>query len=150
VEYGSQCFCANSITVSSGGGSLAATSDCNMACTGDSSQTCGAGDRIFIYSYAPSSTTTSATTTTTSSTPSSTWTSLGCYGDSSNRVLAAYSTSSGSMTTGLCQSTCSGRGYSYAGTEYSMSSLLGICSFLENADVKCSLLQAQSVGALTR
>lgn len=128
VEYGSECWCANSITVSSGGGSLVSSSDCNMQCSGDSSQTCGAGYRIFIYSFAAASSTTSSTsttptttTTTTSSAPSSTWTSVGCYADSSNRVLAAYSTSSGSMTNDQCQNTCNSLGYSYAGTEYSMS-----------------------------
>ena len=121
VEYGSECFCANSITISSGGGSPVSAGDCNMACSGDSGQACGAGNRIFIYSYGEASSTTSApTSTTTSSAPSSTWTSLGCYMDSNDRTLAAYTTTSNSMTNGLCQSTCNSRGYTYAGTEYGM------------------------------
>jgi glucan endo-1,3-alpha-glucosidase len=125
VEYGSQCFCSRSITFSSGGGSLASTSDCNMACSGDSSQTCGARDRIFIYSYTPASssmTTTTTASTSTTTTPSDlsvpTWSSLGCYQDSSSRILSSYSTTSSSNTPAYCQQLCSSMGYSFAGTEH--------------------------------
>ncbi|KAG8984859.1 hypothetical protein FRB94_010872 [Tulasnella sp. JGI-2019a] len=44
---------------------------------------------------------------------------IGCVSDSgSSRTLSAYTTTSESMTNPLCQSTCSGFGYIYAGTEY--------------------------------
>lgn len=48
VEYGSQCFCDNQIENS---GTLAiAQTDCDLPCSGNSAETCGAGDRLNIYS----------------------------------------------------------------------------------------------------
>ena len=51
---GKECYCANKITVSSSPstGQPAPAGDCWMPCSGDSSQTCGAGNRISIYTYA--------------------------------------------------------------------------------------------------
>ena len=45
TEYGSQCFCGNTITSST----KEADSDCNMACTGASSETCGGPGRLSVY-----------------------------------------------------------------------------------------------------
>lgn len=108
VEYGKECYCANKITVSSSPstGQPAAAGDCSMACSGDSSQTCGAGNRIAIYSYAP---------------PLPTgWSVKGCYTDStSNRALKGYSTTTSSNTPTSCAVTCASKGYTYAGVEYS-------------------------------
>jgi glucan endo-1,3-alpha-glucosidase len=72
VEFSDECYCANSIHASGGAGVLAAASDCNMPCAGDSSQNCGAGWRLQIYSYSgtPPSTST-ATATISVSTPTS-------------------------------------------------------------------------------
>lgn len=48
MEYGIQCFCDNQIY---NGGALAASqTDCNMACGGDSTEMCGAGNRMSLYS----------------------------------------------------------------------------------------------------
>jgi hypothetical protein len=47
VEYADECFCSDSY---SGAVTAAPASDCNMACTGDSTKTCGAGNRVQIYS----------------------------------------------------------------------------------------------------
>ena len=48
VEYGAQCFCDNQIENS---GTLAiAQTDCNLPCSGNSAETCGAGDRLNVYS----------------------------------------------------------------------------------------------------
>lgn len=154
VEYGFQCFCANSITTSSSSGVSVAASDCSEVCPGNSSQTCGNGNRIYIYSYTtPSSTstsssststtlatasttssssstqstttTTSAISTTTSSAAQTTssavttgWVNLGCFTDTSSRLLASFEQDISGMTTSSCQSLCLGKGYSYAGTEY--------------------------------
>ena len=47
LEYGSQCFCGNSIV---NGGVLATSdSDCNVACSGAANEKCGAGNRMSIY-----------------------------------------------------------------------------------------------------
>jgi len=47
TEYSSQCFCDNHIQ---NGGTLAAPTDCDMPCSGNSSEFCGAGNRITIWS----------------------------------------------------------------------------------------------------
>ena len=45
MEYGAQCFCGNGIA---NGGALASSdTQCNMACSGNSKETCGAGVSIF-------------------------------------------------------------------------------------------------------
>jgi hypothetical protein len=46
VEYADECFCSDSY---SGPVTAANASDCDMACTGDSTKTCGAGNRAQIY-----------------------------------------------------------------------------------------------------
>lgn len=48
MEYSVQCFCDNDIY---NGGVLAADqSDCDDACSGDSSEICGGGSRMTLYS----------------------------------------------------------------------------------------------------
>lgn len=48
MEYSVQCFCGDAIY---NGGALAANQgDCDMACSGDSAEVCGAGNRLTIYS----------------------------------------------------------------------------------------------------
>jgi glucan endo-1,3-alpha-glucosidase len=123
---GSECWCANSIT----SGATSSTG-CTMTCSGNSAQTCGGSWAINIYqvvsgSTTPTTTITTTTTTTTSSSSSTpTWSSLGCYQDSSSRVLSSYSTTSSSNTPTYCQSLCSSKGYSFAGTEYSQECYCG-------------------------
>ena len=48
MEYSVQCFCDNFIE--NGGVLAAADTDCNTACSGDSSEICGGGNRLSIYS----------------------------------------------------------------------------------------------------
>ncbi|KAK0623861.1 hypothetical protein B0T14DRAFT_495263 [Immersiella caudata] len=63
--------------------------------------------------------TTSSSTTTTSPPATASWTSLGCYTDStSNRGLPVSATVSGGMTPAKCQSACASKGYPLAGVEY--------------------------------
>ena len=45
AENGGQCFCGNSL----GSAAKAASSDCNSACAGDSSQKCGGPARLSVY-----------------------------------------------------------------------------------------------------
>jgi hypothetical protein len=48
LEYSTQCFCDTAIH---NGGALAANqADCNDPCGGDSTQTCGGGSRVSLYS----------------------------------------------------------------------------------------------------
>ncbi|WRT64450.1 uncharacterized protein IL334_001382 [Kwoniella shivajii] len=55
VEYGTDCYCTNTLTPSrnNGAGTTASAKDCNMPCAGDSSTTCGATWRIQVYKYNP-------------------------------------------------------------------------------------------------
>ena len=48
AEYSTQCFCSTSI---GGSGALASASDCNMLCSGNSSEYCGGPDRLNLYNY---------------------------------------------------------------------------------------------------
>ena len=49
VEYSKQCFCGNELpsTVAPN------QSECNMDCSGDTSQKCGGGNRINVYKVVP-------------------------------------------------------------------------------------------------
>ena len=44
VEFGSQCYCGNSL-----GGAHVSESQCGELCVGDSTETCGAADRLTVY-----------------------------------------------------------------------------------------------------
>jgi beta-glucosidase len=138
VEYGNECWCGNTQPATA-----ATATDCNMACAGKSSETCGAGSRLNVYSYGTStstttsstttttatktttskttsSTTTTKTTTTATATPTSGWKYLGCYVDAlSPRTLpyGAPAVSSG-MTVEACESECLVANYAFAGVEY--------------------------------
>jgi hypothetical protein len=46
VEYSTECYCGNALK----SGTNAQESDCNMACGGASSETCGGPSRINLYS----------------------------------------------------------------------------------------------------
>ncbi len=51
VEYGSQCFCGNGISVSADGrsGVKVKEDECGMICGGDRTELCGAGNRVGIW-----------------------------------------------------------------------------------------------------
>ncbi|KAI9745866.1 MAG: hypothetical protein M1818_000547 [Claussenomyces sp. TS43310] len=68
VEYGQECYCGS---VLQAGSALTAATDCNMACTGNQWETCGAGSRLQVFkanvaatSSGPSSTATSSSSPT--------------------------------------------------------------------------------------
>jgi glucan endo-1,3-alpha-glucosidase len=142
-----QCWCGNSLTKSGSVGSTASDSDCDQPCSGDPTQTCGAGNRLQLYSDPPSndppppssttsststskststttsttrsSTTTSHTTTTTANSIPSDWSESSCLVDSSSaRALGTYHTSTSTNTPATCINTCNSKGYDYAGLEY--------------------------------
>jgi hypothetical protein len=46
VEYGEECYCANSLASSSQRADL---EDCSMSCAGNASEFCGAGNRLNVY-----------------------------------------------------------------------------------------------------
>ncbi len=124
-------------TLRNGGGPAPdGNAGCNMACAGNSAETCGGGNRLDLYSYGSgvvTSTTvapTSRTTTTTSTGPTTTaggakkWNFLGCYTDSvSARTLTWAQTipnGPGTLTVEICQGLCQNAGYTLSGVEYSV------------------------------
>ncbi|KAJ0379732.1 hypothetical protein COL26b_001882 [Colletotrichum chrysophilum] len=115
VEYASECYCDYSL------GLLATKqpeSDCNFACTGDSTEPCGAGDRLSVF------TTTAAAVAGPDVNPGPAgWASLGCYNDNIPGRILAYRTGVAAgdslMSVLQCTTACKAAGFSYAGVEYS-------------------------------
>ncbi|KAI8262728.1 hypothetical protein K4K58_000409 [Colletotrichum sp. SAR11_239] len=114
VEYASECYCDYSL------GPLATMqpeSDCNFACTGDSTEPCGAGDRLSVF------TTTAAAAGPGVNPGPAGWASLGCYNDNIPGRILAYRTGVAAgdslMSVLQCTAACKAAGFSYAGVEYS-------------------------------
>ncbi|KAL8358328.1 hypothetical protein RB601_009639 [Gaeumannomyces tritici] len=133
AEYGRECYCGNTLAESSAAADMA---DCNMPCSGNPYQYCGAGSRLELYRNAslpaPSSTsrtsTASGTTTLTSSSTAPTGTLgrvdavgkfsyRGCYTEGTGvRALADKTYADDAMTLESCAASCSA--YNFFGTEY--------------------------------
>lgn len=142
TEYSGECYCDTALR---NGGSPATDGEtyCNMACNGNTAETCGGGNRLSLYQYVLSGSASSSSVSTVSSSssisgmispsiaasssssaaavPTSGWTSLGCYNDSVGvRTLShAIYGNSDIMTNELCQSSCKSAGYILSGNEYS-------------------------------
>ncbi|KAJ7293964.1 hypothetical protein C8J57DRAFT_1270464 [Mycena rebaudengoi] len=116
VENGNECHCANSFY--GGTPTVASTSDCSVACSGDSSSKCGGGWRLQIYTAGSGTATATSTSATTSATSAPGWVlSNACVVDSSSRILQGYGAATSSNTPATCQSTCASKGFSMAGVE---------------------------------
>lgn len=115
MEYGTQCFCDNYLY---NGATLTASSNCNMACSGNSAEICGNANYLSIYHtgnltvYAPPA----AQKT---NLPGS-WTYQGCYDDNINNVRALFwqNILTNNNTATSCLSLCAQFGYMAAGMEY--------------------------------
>ena len=113
AEYSSECWCGSSQPTTS-----AATSDCNMKCSGDKTQTCGAGNRLSVVVDNTWKQTFFARAS------YNTWNLISCYVDStSSRLLAngvSLSASGGASnaTIGNCMNACAANKYMYCGEEY--------------------------------
>ncbi|KAF5334900.1 hypothetical protein D9611_010018 [Ephemerocybe angulata] len=134
VEYGRECYCGTEVRAGAQG---SAEGQCSQACAGDSSQLCGGGNRIGVYSRALTGTTSTTTTTTstistTTSTTSTSTTSTatgaavtvtafnpkGCIAEGTTgtrRALTGPSYTRGDLTPQVCNSLCAS--YNYAGVE---------------------------------
>lgn len=51
MEYGSQCYCGDAEDIDAAEATLMPESDCNMACSGNATYICGAGNRISYYRW---------------------------------------------------------------------------------------------------
>ncbi|KAL2141982.1 hypothetical protein VTI28DRAFT_1764 [Corynascus sepedonium] len=104
TEYGSECYCGNDLPTNT-----ALESECSMTCSGDSSQLCGAGDRLTVYGPVKVALTNLA--------PVGDYVYQGCYTDNHERVLAGKSLHDDQMTLEMCAATCNS--YAWFGVEYS-------------------------------
>ena len=116
-------YCGDSLTNNGATGSVISSSNCNVPCSGDSSQMCGAGWILSVYAKGQSGGGGSSPTTTSTATqigPTATgFASLGCVAEGttgSRRALTGLSFSRSDMTPQICQNLCAG--YKYAGVEY--------------------------------
>lgn len=118
TEYGRECYCGNSLHPSS---SEAPLEECNMACGGDPTEFCGAGNRLDLYST--TATRTSSSTPTPTATPDrkptvGDYVFVGCQTEATGaRALSGDTYADDSMTLESCAEYCSG--FTYFGTEYS-------------------------------
>jgi WSC domain len=115
TEYSGQCYCDNEILSP---GALAAAGDCNMACTGNSSEACGGSNRLTLFYSGVNRTVTGPVVN--PGPPG--WKSLGCYNDTVGmRTLPVNPQTAGGqsvMTIALCTSACQQGGYNISGAEY--------------------------------
>ncbi|KAM0543619.1 hypothetical protein ACHAPJ_012206 [Fusarium lateritium] len=126
LEYAEECYCGNALNNAA---SKTTESDCSMACSGDSSQKCGAGNRLSLYSDGdfeiypipvPQE----------DDLPGD-WEYKGCVFDNNNPYVLEwlyedapnYATSN--MTIGFCLEHCQRFGYSAAGVEYGRQCVCG-------------------------
>ncbi|KAI1438727.1 heme peroxidase [Xylaria sp. CBS 124048] len=112
TEYGRECYCGDKINP---GSSNVTLSECSMVCSGDSTEYCGAGDRLELYvttGIIPTPTGTLAIKPTVQP-----YERIGCYEELPTRALTGGDLASDSMTLELCAKDCSG--FTYFATEYS-------------------------------
>ncbi|KAJ7741005.1 WSC domain-containing protein, partial [Mycena metata] len=143
VEFGSQCcsFLAS--------GTLSAESNCNTPCSGNSSEFCGAGNFINIYSNGAPLPVIPKTV--------GTWQYEGCFADStSSRVLPHQQTIAGGVTVESCTSACKANGFAVAGVEFGQecwcSSSLPTSSLLSDNDCQtaCTANTTEFCGGSSR
>ncbi|KND93947.1 putative fungistatic metabolite [Tolypocladium ophioglossoides CBS 100239] len=114
TEYGRECYCGNALAKSSEAAPLA---ECNMACGGDASEYCGAGNRIELYSTTSAPVTPTPTGTLIHKPTVSPYTLVGCWTEGSGaRALEQKATTAPNMTNDACGAFC--KDYKYFGTEY--------------------------------
>jgi hypothetical protein len=118
------------------GSVLATTTDCGTLCDGNSSEYCGGGNRLDLYSGA-ATTPTGGNPSTTAASPTSIgtgsatglptgWKYGGCFVDNLNgRILSVQQPDNAALTVESCVNTCAGAGYSVAGMEYSVQCFCG-------------------------
>jgi iron transport multicopper oxidase len=117
TEYSSECYCGYQLNA----GSVPASSGCNMACSGNSSEICGGGNRLTVYksqSVPPPQPVIVGDSTNARY--------LGCYSEATNsRALTdlQYAVPAANVTVEACMEACSS--YRYFGVEYASQCFCG-------------------------
>ncbi|KAK4227293.1 WSC-domain-containing protein [Podospora fimiseda] len=109
LEYGKECYCGDSLNE---GSVEAAAEDCSFECPGDSAQTCGAGNRLTLYTRSDDEAPPGPTLPTT-------YRALGCHSEpTGTRALIAKMERAEDMTVSKCADICHTSGYPVFGLEY--------------------------------
>jgi hypothetical protein len=117
VEYADQCYCDDTYT---NGVPYSSLSNCDMSCSGNSSEYCGGPGALNLYSYEGA---TPVAVTVVVSTPTpvtsiplpSAWATLGCYTDSVAARGLSYDLVIAQLTVEKCITGCTNAGYTIAG-----------------------------------
>ncbi len=135
TEWSRECYCGNTAPAAA---QSAPESDCNMPCTGNVDEKCGAGMRLSVYGPVG---------TTQSSDPGSNNATVGdfvydgCHTDPvSLRVLSGKAVASAGTTLASCAATCGG--YTYFGVEYGSECYCGMeldTSSIKSAETDCRM-----------
>ncbi|KAI1754591.1 hypothetical protein F4782DRAFT_37229 [Xylaria castorea] len=138
TEFGRECYCGNKVHASSTNVTL---DECNIVCSGDETEYCGAGDRLELYvTTAPIPTPTGTLAIKPTVTP---YLRIGCYEELPSRALTGGVFPSDEMTLELCASNCGG--FTYFAAEYGRECYCG--QFIDarsnvTDDVDCSMVCA--------
>ncbi|OQN97693.1 hypothetical protein B0A48_16013 [Cryoendolithus antarcticus] len=124
MEYSHECYCDNALA--SYASIASSQSNCNMACSGDSTELCGGAGAISVFSTGtPASSSPSPVSSPTAASPTAQQVSslnyYGCFSDSvgARRFPYQYQHPSGELNTlSTCFNGCYYAGYIYAGLEY--------------------------------
>jgi len=127
VEFSSECYCDYALQDT---GTLTSSGNCDMPCSGNSTELCGAANFVDVYwdgslPVVPQEI--------------GSWQYQGCFSDSvSSRALPHQVTVSGGVTAESCTSACKANGFGVAGLEFGLecwcSSSLPTSSLLSDSD----------------
>ncbi|KAF8257074.1 WSC domain-containing protein [Lactarius quietus] len=124
VENGTNCFCGNSLTV---GSTPAPDSNCNIVCSGNSSETCGGNGFLNLFSNGGAPLPQPTIVQTVAEAPS--FQLAGCFSDSSSkRTLSTEVTVNGGQfntTVSNCIDSCNSGGFTAAGLEFASQCFCG-------------------------
>ncbi|KAJ7058025.1 galactose oxidase [Mycena amicta] len=121
-EFSFQCFCGNELI---DGSVPAAESDCSSPCAGNSTQACGAGNRLSLYSTSPNITILPVPTAQNTSIPGS-WSYTGCLGEPPGaRVFPWQIDLTNNNSAVNCLGLCADFGYTAGGMEFGFQCFCG-------------------------
>ncbi|KAJ6560470.1 WSC domain-containing protein [Mycena capillaripes] len=128
VEFGKECYCDHALHSS---GTLTDSKNCNLPCSGNSTEVCGAGNFMDVYWNGILLPVIPQTV--------GTWKYNGCFADNVNsRALPNPQTISGGVTVESCTSACKAKGFAVAGLEFGQecwcSNSLPTSSLLSDSD----------------
>ncbi|KAJ7785161.1 galactose oxidase [Mycena maculata] len=130
-EFGTQCFCGDELIEDA---TTAPNSDCNMACGGNATQACGAGNRLSVYSTSKNITILPVPVPQNSSISS--WSYQGCLAEAVNgRVFPWEIDNTNNNSAPACLDQCAAFGYTAAGMEFGFQCFCGDVSDVTAAGV---------------